>query len=79
MDIIDRWLNGDKENSKKQCHRARRVYHRLCHEYGFQGSERAERRYVHDARNRLWLDVGYVFIPLDPELGFEAQTDQATF
>ncbi len=53
MDIIDRWLNGDKENSKKQCHRARRVYHRLCHEYGFQGSERAERRYVHDARNRL--------------------------
>lgn len=71
--IIDRWLTGDKDKPKKQRHTARRIYNRLCHEHGFQGSERAVRRYVHDARKRFGLGVDDVFIPLDPELGVEAE------
>lgn len=75
LDIIDRWLKGDKDNPKKQRHTARRIYNRLCHEHGFQGSERTVRRYVHAAKKRLGLGVGDVFIPLDPELGLEAEVD----
>ena len=75
LDIIDRWLKEDKEGPKKQRHTARRIYNRLCHEHGFKGSERAVRKYVHDAKKRLGLDFGGVFIPLDPELGFEAEVD----
>ncbi len=75
MDIIDRWLQGDKDNPKKQRHTARRIYHRPCNEHGFKGSERAVRRYVHDAKKRLGLGVGDVFIPLDSELGLEAEVD----
>ena len=75
LDIIDRWLKGDKENPKKQRHTARRIFNRLCREHGYEGSERAVRRYVHDARKRLGLGVDDVFIPLDPDLGFEAEVD----
>jgi len=78
VDIIDRWLKGDKDQPKKQRHTARRIYDRLCHEHGFKGSERAVRRYVSDAKKRLGLGVGEVFIPLDPELGLEAEVDWGT-
>ena len=57
LDIIDRWLKGDKEGPKKQRHTARRIYHRLCGEHGFKGSEWAVRRYVHDARKRWGLGI----------------------
>ena len=75
LDIIDRWLKGDRRHPKKQRHTARRIYNRLCHEHGFEGSERTVRKYVHDARKRLGLGVDDVFIPLDPELGLEAEVD----
>ena len=75
LDMIDRWLKGDKDNPKKQRHTARRIYRRLCREHGYEGSERAVRRYVHDAKKRLGLGVDDVFIPLDPDLGFEAEVD----
>ena len=35
LGIIDRWLEGDKNNPKKQRHTARRIYNRLCQEHGF--------------------------------------------
>jgi transposase len=73
--IIDRWLEGDKDKPKKQRHTAKRIYDRLCHEHSFMGSDRAVRRYVRDAKMRLGLGVGEVFIPLDPELGLEAEVD----
>jgi predicted transcriptional regulator len=75
MVIIDRWLTEDKDRPKKQRHTARRIYSRLCHEHGFKGSERTVRRYVSGAKKRLGLGVGEVFIPLDPELGSEAEVD----
>ena len=73
--IIDRWLQGDKDKPKKQRHTAKRVYDRLCHEHGYDGSDRTVRKYVRDARMRLGVDTGKVFIPLQPELGFEAEVD----
>jgi len=76
--IIDSWLTGDKDKPKKQRHTAKRIYDRLRHEHGFQGSERAVRRYVSGARKRLGLGVDHVFIPLDPELGLEAEVDWGT-
>ena len=77
-DIIDRWLNGDKDKPKKQRHTAKRIYSRLCYEHGFEGSDRTVRKYVHDARRLLGLDSSLVFIPLDPEPGFEAEVDWGT-
>jgi hypothetical protein len=63
MDIIDRWLKVEEDNSKKQRHRVRRIYHhRLYREHGFQGSKHAVRRYVHDARNRLGFDAGAMYL-----------------
>jgi transposase len=73
--IIDRWLEVDKERPRKQRHTAKRVYDRLCYEHGFKGSSRTVRRYVREARWRLGLDTDRVFIPLDPQLGVEAEVD----
>ncbi|MDO9528050.1 MAG: IS21 family transposase [Syntrophales bacterium] len=78
LDIIDRWLKGDKDNPKKQRHTAKRIYSRLCYEHGFEGSDRTVRKYVHDARRLLGLDNSLVFIPLDPEPGLEAEVDWGT-
>ena len=78
LSIIDRWLEGDKDKPKKQRHTAKRVYDRLCHEHDFEGGDRTIRRYVRDAKMRFGLTTGEVFIPLDPELGLEAEVDWGT-
>ena len=44
LDIIDRWLKGDKDKPKKQRHTAKRIYSRLCYEHGFEGSDRTVRK-----------------------------------
>ena len=73
LSIIDGWLKTDKDRPKKQRHTARRIYHRLKHEHGYKGSESTVRRYVHDARIRLGVQVPEVFVPLDPEPAREAK------
>lgn len=73
--IIDKWLESDKENPKKQRHTAVRIYHRLQYEHGYEGAESTVRRYVRDARIRLGVAPYDVFIPLDPLLGQEAEVD----
>jgi len=78
LSIIDRWLEGDKDMPKKQRHTAKKVYDRLRHEHGFEGADRTVRRYVRDAKMQLGLIIGQVFIPLDPELGLEAEVDWGT-
>ena len=75
LSIIDRWLKADKKSPKKQRHTARRVYHRLQYEHGYQGSEGTVRHYVREAKIRLGLKTDHVFIPSDPELGCEAEAD----
>jgi transposase len=75
IQIIEQWLEGDKENPKKQRHTAVRIYHRLCEEHGFQGGESTVRRYVRQAKLRLGLDGRPVFIPCDPEAAIETEVD----
>ena len=76
--LIDQWLLSDKEQPRKQRHTARRIYHRLVSECGFSGSESNVRKYVREARARLGLNRSKVFIPLEPDLGREAEVDWGT-
>ena len=78
MGIIDRWLEGDRGQPKKQRHTARRIYNRLVEEYGFNGSESTVRRYVKMAKVKLGLEEPKVFVPCDPEAGIEAEVDWGT-
>jgi transposase len=78
LEIIDRWLAGDKERPSKQRHTAKRIYDRLVCEHGFGGCETTVRRYVREAKVRLGVGGPEVFIPLEPEVGQEAEVDWGT-
>ena len=75
LEIIDGWLESDKEQPKKQRHTAVRVYNRLKTEHDFKGAETTVRRYVCQAKLRLGLNGRQAFIPSDPEAGIEAEVD----
>jgi transposase len=75
LETIDEWLTGDREESRKQRHTARRIYNRLKQEHGFVGSESSVRRYVREAKLRLGLGKSKAFIPCDPECGQEVEID----
>ena len=75
LEIIDRWLENDKESPKKQRHTAVRVYRRLCNEHGFKGAETTVRNYVREAKARLGVNAPGAFIPLEPVIGGEAEVD----
>jgi len=78
LPIIDRWLAEDKSRPKKQRHTATRVYDRLVRGHGFTGGRSTVRRYVRGAKVRLGLHTAPAFIPLDPEVGREAEVDWGT-
>jgi transposase len=78
IEIIDGWLEADRERPRKQRHTAERVFQRLVAEHGFPGSVSNVRRYVHEAKERLGIAVSRAFIPLAPELGREAEVDWGT-
>jgi transposase len=75
LEIIDGWLLADQDAPKKQRHSAHRVYDRLVEEYGFRGSESTVRHYVRQAKLRLGINAQAVFIPLEPDVGREAEVD----
>ena len=78
LKVIDRWLGEDKEGPKKQRHTAKRIYDRLVLEHGFSGSETTVRRYVREAKVRLGVGGPKAFIPLEPDVGGEAEVDWGT-
>ena len=78
LDSIEMWLEADKERPRKQRHTARRIYDRLVTEQGFGGSETTVRRYVRGAKVRLGVGGAKAFIPLEPDLGQEAEVDWGT-
>jgi len=78
MATIDKWLNDDKEQPRKQRHTAVRVYNRLCREFEFEGAETTVRRYVREAKLRLGLKGQQAFIALQPDAGQEAEVDWGT-
>ena len=75
METIEKWLEEDRSQPKKQRHTARRIYNRLVEEYGFKGSESTVRRYVRMAKIKLGLEEPKVFVPGDPEADVEAEVD----
>jgi transposase len=79
MEIINSWLEQDKEQHRKQKHTARRIYTRLVREYGFQGAESTVRRYVRLARGQYETDANKAYIPGDPVPGLEAEVDWGEF
>ncbi len=74
-EIIERWLEADKDISKKQRHTARRVYHRLVSEHGYGGSEVTVRRHVREIKRLLGMSECKAFVPLEPDCGQEAEVD----
>lgn len=78
MAIVDRWLEGDREQPRKQRHTAERIFQRLVAEHGFEGSVSNVRKYVREAKERLGIARCRAFIPLDPELGREVEVDWGT-
>jgi len=75
LKTIDGWLTEDKDRPLNQRHTAARIYNRLRREHGFEGAESTVRRYVREARRRLGVGARKVFIPLEPDLGMEAEVD----
>lgn len=75
LDIIDEWLEHDKEQPRNQRHSAHRIYDRLVEEHGFCGSAPTVRRYVREVKARLGLNGQSAFIVLAPAIGQEAEVD----
>ncbi len=69
------WLQSDLEVPRNQRHTARRVYSRLLDEYDFSGAESTVRRYVRHLKIDAGLYKREAFIPLEPEVGKEAEVD----
>jgi len=69
--IIERWLEEDKSQPKKQRHTAHRIYTRLVGEHNFTGGERTVRQYI----SRLKPNFQEMFIPLEFDPGADAQCD----
>jgi transposase len=78
LEIINGWLENDKEAPKKQRHTARRVYNRLVEEHSYDGGESTVRRYVSMAKITLGLGIPKAFIPCDPQAGYEGEVDWGT-
>ncbi len=78
LEAIDTWIEGDKDQPKKQRHTARRVYHRLIEEHDYLGCESTVRRYVRLAKVKFGIGTSKAFIPCDPEAGYEAEVDWGT-
>lgn len=75
QEIIDGWLDEDRDAPKKQRHTARRVWQRLVDEHQAEISETTVRRYVARAKGRRSIPLGEVMIPQAHPLGYEAEVD----
>lgn len=73
--IIDQWLTDDLTAPRKQRHTGRRVWERLVDEHQATASERAVRKYVKEAKERIGCNEIEVMVPQQHPLGFEAEVD----
>ncbi|MBE0599873.1 MAG: IS21 family transposase [Burkholderiaceae bacterium] len=78
MDIVDGWLRSDQDQPPKQRHTAERIFQRLVAEHGYAGSASNIRKYVREAKERLGIALSKAFLPLEPDLGKEAEVDWGT-
>jgi transposase len=73
-ELIDGWLQADREAPRKQRHTARRVWERLSEEHGAQVSERAVSKWVAAHRRELG-EPPAAMVPLVHDPGIEAEVD----
>src|SRR6266481_8261510 len=73
--VVEGWLNGDQQESKKQRHTAHRIYTRLVEEHAFKGGESTVRQWVRKQKARMGLNAAQAVVPLDAEVAREAEVD----
>ena len=76
--VVESWLVVDRERPRRQRHTARRIYHRLVGEYGFEGAESTVRRWVREWKAAQGWGSRQAVVPLDPEVAREAEVDWGT-
>jgi transposase len=77
LDIIDTWLTEEQALPRKQRYTAKRIFDRLCDEYGFEGGRRTVEEYVAKRRKELKLERAKSYERLEHP-GGEAQVDFGT-
>ena len=73
-ELIDSWLDGDRDAPRKQRHTAKRVWERLRDEQAADVAERTVREYVHRRRAERGEGV-QAFVPQVHAAGVEAEVD----
>jgi transposase len=73
-ELIDSWLDGDRDAPRKQRHTAKRIWERLRDEHAADVAERTVREYVHRRRRERGESV-QAFVPQVHEAGVEAEID----
>ncbi len=73
-ELIDSWLDGDRDAPRKQRHTAKRIWERLRDEHAADVAERTVREYVHDRRAERGEGV-QAFVPQVHGAGVEAEVD----
>src|SRR5215210_5058978 len=73
--IVDAWLEGDREAPRKQRHTAKRVWRRLVDEHGAEVAETTVRDYVRARKRAMGWPVGEVFVPQVHGPGVLAEVD----
>lgn len=74
-EVVISWLKADEEAPRKQRHTAKRVYDRLCEEFGFKGADSTVRRYVARLRRELGTVELEPVLMLTADPGEVAQAD----
>lgn len=77
LDIIDTWLTEEQALPRKQRYTSKRIFDRLCDEYGFHGGRRTVEEYVAKRRKELKLERAESYERLEHP-GAEAQVDFGT-
>ena len=73
-ELIDSWLEDDRDAPRKQRHTARRIWERLQEEHAADVAERTVREYVHRARRECGEGV-QAFVPQLHQAGVEGEVD----
>jgi transposase len=73
--VIDGWLEADREAPRKQRHTAKRIWQRLVNEHGAEVAETTVREYVRQRKRAIGWPVADVFVPQVHAPGVGAQVD----
>jgi transposase len=73
--IVDAWLEADREAPRKQRHTAKRIWQRLVDEHGAEVAETTVREYVRARKRAMGWPVEDVFVPQVHAPGAGAQVD----